>query len=273
MAQLTLQRLREFGIAPDTSLGQHFLIDDNMLDVIGELASLEPGDVVYEPGAGVGILTRYLAQRVKHVHAVEIDRRLEPALSESLDDTTNVSVHWGDAVALDAAGMQPAPNRLVSNLPYHVGTPIVAETLQRAAHVTGYCVMVQREVAGRFFAAPGSSEYGGLSVLVQTLCRRTGSHRVSRQVFAPPPNVDSMLLAFERTGEHALADASAYGAFVRSCFAHRRKTLANNLAAANFGRAGIETVCRAAGVRPGDRPQQLSPPQFVELFTASRQLQ
>ena len=175
-------------------LGQHFLVDENILRVIERLAELSPEDVVLEIGPGRGILTRFLAERVAHVHAVEIDRSLEPYLPSD----ENVDLHWGDALALDPASLDPSPRKLVANLPYNVATPIVVESLDGLPRIERWCVMVQREVADRFFAAPRTKAYGAVSVLVQLAADRTGWHPVTREVFRPRPNV-------ARTMSHSMA--------------------------------------------------------------------
>ena len=172
--------------------GQHFLRDPNILGVIGRLAELGPDDVVLEIGPGEGVLTRYLAEHVARVHAVEIDRALEPALGDLPD---NVDVVFGDA--LDVELPQDA-TKLVANLPYNVATPVIVESLDGLPNVCVWCVMVQREVAERFFASTRTKDYGAVSVLVQLGAERTGFHAVSRTVFRPPPNVDSALVAFRR---------------------------------------------------------------------------
>jgi 16S rRNA (adenine1518-N6/adenine1519-N6)-dimethyltransferase len=149
-------------VIPRKSLGQHFLVDDNILGVIDRLAELDSADVVLEIGPGLGVLTEYLAGRVARVHAVELDRSLEPRLSERLAGRTNVELVFGDALALDLAALDPPPTKLVSNLPYNVATPIVAESLAGLPTVGLWCVMVQREVADRFFAAPRTKAYGAV---------------------------------------------------------------------------------------------------------------
>ena len=266
MAQLTLQQLREFGITPDTNLGQHFLIDDNLLTVIGELCGLDAADVVYEPGAGVGVLTDYLAGRAAHVHAGELDRRLEPALAMLEQRHPNISIIWGDAMAIDPSQLTPPPNKLVSNLPYHVAAPIIAEALQHAPCLRGYCVMVQREVGDRMFALVGGANYGALSVVVQALCTRTGTHKVSRSVFVPQPNVDSQLIAFTRDRSDVPdGDVVAFSSFVRSAFVHRRKTLSNNLLLLGYPRELVTQELARLGLKPAARPQELAPPQFAEI--------
>ena len=148
-----------------------------------------------EVGPGLGILTRYLAERVAHVHAVELDRSLEPHLTE----IPNTTLHWQDALALDPSTLDPAPTKLVANLPYNIATPLIVESLDRMPGVGSWCVMVQREAADRLFATPGTKAYGAVSVLVELVTRRTGFHPVSREVFRPRPNVASALVAFDRT--------------------------------------------------------------------------
>src|SRR5207302_11458516 len=153
--------------AAKRELGQHFLVDENIIGVIGRLADLQADDVILEIGPGLGVLTRYLAERVSRVVAVEIDRSLEPQLTDRLAGAANVDLVFGDSLALDLAALLPPPGKLVSNLPYNVATPIVVETLDGLPSIERWCVMVQREVADRFFARPGTKAYGAVSVLVQ----------------------------------------------------------------------------------------------------------
>ena len=186
-------------VTPNRDLGQHFLVDENILGVIGRLAELEQDDVVLEIGPGLGVLTDYLAERVHRVHAVELDRGLEPHLAERLAGRDNVELHFGDALRLDLAALDPAPGKLVANLPYSVPTPLLVESLDGLPSIERWTVMVQREVADRFFAGPSTKAYGAVSVLVQLATHRTGFHPVSRTVFRPQPNVDSALVAYRRT--------------------------------------------------------------------------
>jgi 16S rRNA (adenine1518-N6/adenine1519-N6)-dimethyltransferase len=244
-------------------LGQHFLVDENILGVIERLAVLEPADVVLEIGPGLGVLTRFLAARVAHVHAAEVDRRLE----EHLAGIERTTVHWGDALTLDIRALDPPPRKLVANLPYNVATPIVAESLA-LDQLELWCVMVQREVADRFFAKPSTKAYGAVSVLVQLAAERTGFHPVSREVFRPKPNVESALVAFRRIGPGAPSDVKRV---VAGSFAHRRKTLANAIALA--GVASRERTAEALGAigRPaGIRAEALEPLEFVALAEALR---
>jgi 16S rRNA (adenine1518-N6/adenine1519-N6)-dimethyltransferase len=222
---------------------------------------------VLEVGPGLGILTAYLSDRVRHVHAIELDRGLQPSLREALGARANVELVFGDALAFDVGGLDPPPSKLVANLPYNVATPLVAETLTGVPALKAWCVMVQREVADRFFAEPGTKAYGAVSVLVRLHARRTGFHPVSRTVFRPKPNVDSALVAFERIV--APADADRVLRVVTGAFGHRRKTLANALALAGVVPRERSVAALAAIGRDADvRAEALAPEEFVRLAGA-----
>ncbi len=253
-------------VTPKKRLGQHFLADENILGVIGRLAELGLDDVALEVGPGLGVLTRYLADRAAHVHAVELDRSLEPHLRE-LGERANVDLHWSDALALDLAALEPAPTKLVANLPYNVATPIVAESLAGQPGIELWCVMVQREVADRFFAEPSTKAYGAVSVLIQLATRRTGFHPVARTVFRPPPNVESALVAFRR--QPLPGDFERIRAVVEGSFAHRRKTLPNSIALAGLAsREEAAAALEAIGRLPQTRAEALEPAEFVALARA-----
>ncbi|HEU0057487.1 MAG TPA: 16S rRNA (adenine(1518)-N(6)/adenine(1519)-N(6))-dimethyltransferase RsmA [Gaiella sp.] len=254
-------------VSPKKSLGQHFLVDRNLLAVIERLANLSSDDVVLEVGPGLGVLTTFLADRVRHVHAIELDRALEAPLRDALGGRTNVDLVFGDALALDLDPLDPPPSKLVANLPYSVATPLVAETLIGVPTLASWCVMVQREVADRFFAEPGTKAYGAVSVLVRLHARRTGLHPVSRTVFRPAPNVDSALVAFDRI--QPPANVGQVRRVVTAAFGHRRKTLANAVALAGLATredavAALETI----GRRPDVRAEALQPDEFVRLTEA-----
>jgi 16S rRNA (adenine1518-N6/adenine1519-N6)-dimethyltransferase len=249
-------------------LGQHFLVDENILGVIGRLAELDESDVVLEIGPGLGVLTTYLADRVAHVHAIELDRALEPRLREALAGGDNVELHFGDALSFELGALEPAPTKLVANLPYNVATPIVAESLEGLPDVRVWCVMVQREVADRFFAEPETKAYGAVSVLVQLAAERTGFHPVSRNVFRPRPNVDSALVAFRRRGEGPPGHPRLK-AVVGAAFAHRRKQLPNSLELAGLAsREHASAALARIGRDPSTRAEALRPDEFVALADA-----
>jgi 16S rRNA (adenine1518-N6/adenine1519-N6)-dimethyltransferase len=253
--QVSLRRLAEFGISPDRALGQNFLIDDNVLGVADRLMPLSADEVVVEVGAGFGVLTLWLARHAALVHSIEIDRRLEPALEETLRDVGNVRLLFADALDVDLAALDPPPAAMVANLPYGVATPVLIGALPA---IERFCVMVQREIGERLFAVPGTKAYGAVSVLVQLACERTGARTVSRSVFVPQPNVDSMLVAFRRREGFAFdADWAWTGTVVRGAFAHRRKTLANSLRLAGLPAPPAEIADL--------RAEQLPPERFAVL--------
>jgi 16S rRNA (adenine1518-N6/adenine1519-N6)-dimethyltransferase len=251
-------------ISPKRALGQHFLVDPNILRVIERLANLDETDVVLEIGPGLGVLTTFLADRVKHVHAIEVDSTLEPTLHAAIGSRSNVSLVFGDATRLDVAELRPNATKLVSNLPYNVAATVVLESLERAPSIEHWCVMVQKEVGERFFAAPGTKAYGAVSVLIQLSAMRTGTHAVSRTVFRPRPRVDSLLLAFVRTP--ARQQFGWVKEVVQAAFAHRRKTLPNSLELAGLAtRAQATAALVALGHERSTRAEALSPEEFVGL--------
>jgi 16S rRNA (adenine1518-N6/adenine1519-N6)-dimethyltransferase len=251
-------------VRPKKALGQHFLVDENILNVVGRLASLDERDVVLEVGPGVGVLTRFLADRVRLVHAVEIDRALKRELAAALGDRTNVRLTFGDALRLDLGSLDPAPTKLVANLPYAIATPLVVESLVRLPTVGSWCVMVQREIADRFFAGPGTKAYGAVSVLLQLATERTGLHPVSRTVFRPRPRVDSALVAFRRLPP--IEEYTHVKEVVDAAFRHRRKTLANSVEQAGLAtRAEAAAALERLGFTPNVRAESLPPHAFPRL--------
>jgi 16S rRNA (adenine1518-N6/adenine1519-N6)-dimethyltransferase len=248
-------------------LGQNFLSDPNLLDAIVRDAELGEGDVALEIGAGEGVLTERLAAVARHVHVAEIDRRLEPALAP-IAGRDNVSLHWGDAMGLDLAALAPVPTAVVSNLPYSVATPLILRTIEGLPSVARWTVMVQREIADRLRAAPGSRTYGSPSVLVQLACEVWLLRTVDPAVFRPRPRVESAILAMRRTGPGADPPTRE---LVRAAFAHRRKSLPRSL---EHVRPGSLARARAAleelGLAPDARAEALAPEDFAALSAKLR---
>jgi 16S rRNA (adenine1518-N6/adenine1519-N6)-dimethyltransferase len=283
-AQPSLRRLREFGVRPNRELGQNFLVDSNILSVIGAAAGLEPHDSVLEIGGGVGILSEYLAERVAHLHVIEVDRHLEGALRDATDRFANVQLHWGDAVRIDLRALAPEPNKVVANLPYGIATSALVRTVDELPSITSWVVMVQREVGERLAARPGERAYGASSVIVQLACEVKLLRAIPRTVFFPAPNVDSVLLGMHRRATAgAPPDAAAEAALralVHGAFAHRRKTLAGSLALAAAAQASesnrrepdpalsrerVRAALTQIGHPADVRAERLSPQDFVEL--------
>jgi 16S rRNA (adenine1518-N6/adenine1519-N6)-dimethyltransferase len=267
--QPSLRRLKAFGVRPNRELGQNFLIDSNLLDVIARAAELGPEDVVLEVGGGLGVLSEHLAERVAHVHVVEVDRGLEPPLRDALDPHPNASLHFGDAVRLDLAALDPQPTKVVANLPYGVAGTVILRTIEELPGVTTWVAMVQREVGERLAAAPGTSAYGVPSVLAQLACDVRVLRPVSRRVFFPVPNVDSVLVGLRRRGP---APPPELRALVQQGFAHRRKALPRSLVLAPGADPAIRDRARAAleaiGRRPDARAETLAPADWVALLEA-----
>jgi 16S rRNA (adenine1518-N6/adenine1519-N6)-dimethyltransferase len=261
--QASLRRLDQFDVRPRRDLGQNFLIDSNLLGVIARAADLGPADVVLEIGGGLGVLSEHLAARAAHVHVVEIDPRLEPALRDALDPFPNASLHFADAMALDLAGLEPRVGKVIANLPYNIAAAVILRTIFELPGAEVWVAMVQREVGQRLAAAPGSGVYGIPSVLAQLACEVRVIRRVSRSVFHPVPNVDSVLVGLRR---RAPAPPPALRALVSGAFAHRRKALARSLALSTG--ADVEPV-RAAlvslGHPPDVRAERLRPDEFAAL--------
>jgi 16S rRNA (adenine1518-N6/adenine1519-N6)-dimethyltransferase len=272
--QPSLRRIRRFGVRPDRDLGQNFLIDSNILGVIGRAASLTGEDVVLEIGGGVGVLSEFLAERVAHVHVVEVDERLREALADATDAHRNVTVHWGDAMRMDLRALRPTPSKVVANLPYGIAAAVLLRTIDELPGVGSWVAMVQREVGERLAAGPGSRTYGSSSVLAQLACEVELLRVLPRAVFYPVPNVDSALVRLRRRAREGAAGASSaqLRALIAGSFAHRRKTLAGSLTLAGAAggrsreqvRAALEQLGHAADVRA----ERLAPEDFRALARA-----
>jgi 16S rRNA (adenine1518-N6/adenine1519-N6)-dimethyltransferase len=267
--QASLRRLRSFGIRPNRELGQNFLIDDNILRVIGDAAELEDGDVVLEVGGGLGVLSEFLAPRVAHLHVVEVDGSLEEPLRDALGSFDNATLHLADAVKMDFAELQPAPTKVVANLPYGVAATVLLKSVAELPGAELWVAMVQREVGDRLAAAPGGKSYGATSVIAQLSCEVRILRRVPRTVFHPEPNVDSALLVMRR---RAPAPPDEVVALVHAGFAHRRKALAGSLALTPGAPDDIRDATRAAlesiGQPPDARAERLPPEDWPRLADA-----
>ncbi len=247
-------------------LGQNFLADTNLLVAIVREAGLGPRDVVLEVGGGEGALTAELAPLVASVHVVELDERLRPQLERVAAEHPNVELRFGDAMRIDLAALEPAPTRMVANLPYSIATPLLLRTIAELERIESWTLMVQREIADRLRAGPGSRTYGAPSVLVQLACEVRLLRTVDRAVFTPRPRVDSALIGLRRIG---LAAPPQVASLVREAFAHRRKSLARSLEHARPGaREPARAALEALGLPADARAEQLAPGQFVELAAA-----
>jgi 16S rRNA (adenine1518-N6/adenine1519-N6)-dimethyltransferase len=244
-------------------LGQNFLADANLLEAIARDAELDPGDVALEIGAGEGALSDRIAPRVSHLHVIELDRRLAGDLEAVSARHPNLSIVWGDAMRIDLRALEPPPTAVVSNLPYSIATPVLLRTVAELAEVSAWTVMLQREIADRLRAGPGSRTYGAPSVLVQLACEIDLLRTVDRAVFRPRPRVDSALVQLRR---RAAAAPPALAGFVRDGFAHRRKPIAGSLELAGGPpREAVRAALRDLGLDGDARAEALAPADFVHL--------
>lgn len=254
-------------------LGQNFLVDRNILDVIERLAGVGEDDVVLEIGGGEGVLSERLAAQVAYLHVVEIDRRLEAALRDVLSGFANVTLWLTDALDLDLPALAPPPTAVVANLPYSIAATVILRTIEELPGVRQWVVMVQREVGERLAASVGDPAYGVPSVLAQLACEVRVLRSVSRTVFRPVPRVDSVLVGLRRRSGGDAVEPEVR-ALVHGAFAHRRKALAGSLALAPGAAPGVRERARAAlaelGHPPDERAERLSPDEFRELAARLR---
>jgi 16S rRNA (adenine1518-N6/adenine1519-N6)-dimethyltransferase len=269
LVQPSLRRMRQFGVRPDRELGQNFLIDSNILGVIGRAAEPTDEDVVLEVGGGLGVLSEYLAERVRHVHVIEIDRRLEDALADATGPLENVTVHWGDVMTVDLGGLKPEPTKVVANLPYGVAAGALLRTIEELPRVERWVAMAQREVGERLAAGPAGiskGAYGVPSVIAQLACEVEVLRAIPRTVFHPVPNVDSVLVSLRRREEAA---SEGLRGLVNGAFAHRRKTLVSSLALSGRGgdhsREEVREALEGLGHPADVRAERLAPEDFRAL--------
>jgi 16S rRNA (adenine1518-N6/adenine1519-N6)-dimethyltransferase len=268
LRQVSLARLKEFGVVPKRDLGQNFLIDDNILGVILGYLECLPEDVVLEVGAGLGVLTAALARVAYHVHAFEIDRSLEGPLRATLAEERRVTLHFVDVLRARLESLDPVPTLCASNLPYSVAGPFIVESLRRMPAIRRYCLMVQREVAERMSAAPGTKAYGVLSVWVRLYAEIVRVRPLARSIFYPQPRVDSSLIVLERVPADRLpaVDLNSLRSVVQAAFGQRRKMLVNALST-GLGWSREETAAKIAtlGLAHDVRAERLEPEHFAKL--------
>lgn len=247
---------------PKKRFGQHFLKDPNTARIVA--SGVTKDDVVLEVGPGRGFLTVFLAERAGLVHAVELDPDVLPGLREAVGGRDNVLVHEGDALRFDYSTLDPAPNRLVANLPYNIASPLVLKLLEEVDSLTTLRFMVQLEVARRMAAERGTKDYSAYAVLAQLLARVNILHKVPPTVFDPPPRVHSAVVEMERKSRPD--DYEGIKRLVLAAFRSRRKRLVNNLPEPT--RREAPRVLQSLGYGPDVRAEELAPEDFVALYRA-----
>lgn len=275
----TNEILSKYDIRLTKSLGQNFLTDANILRKITEAGELTPEDLVIEVGPGIGALTVTLAQQAGRVVAVEIDKNLIPALKETTGHIPNISVIHEDILKVDINAILQGwngPVKVISNLPYYVTTPVVMMFLENNYPIERMVLMVQKEVAQRMAAKPGTKDYGALSVGVQVAGTPKVLFQVSRNCFIPKPDVDSAVLRIILNGKllEKINDKTIFFNCVRAAFSQRRKTLLNAMSGAPNWRLDKEAIKRliaAMGLKDTVRGEELSVEQFITLSNMVQQ--
>lgn len=269
MAELLgARRLRELldehGVRPSKSLGQNFVVDPNTIRKVVATSGVGPDDRVLEIGAGAGSLTLGLAAAARHVTAVEFDRALHPVLAETLKGVGNVDVVHADATKLEWGAVDAGA--LVANLPYNIATPLVLDALAGAPALHTMTVMTQREAGERLAAGPGSKTYGHVSVVVAFYADAVVAAPISRKVFYPEPNVDSVLVRLvRRSPARRPGGPGRLFALTRAAFSQRRKTLRSSLAGVVPDPERLGDALRAVGVVPTARPEELGIDEWLAL--------
>ena len=273
-APSTINEIKEkHGFRLSKSLGQNFLTDKNIIDRIIEASCVTEDDLVVEIGPGIGVLTAEAAQRAGRVAAVEIDRNLIPILEETLKEYDNVVIVNQDVLKTDMTKLvnenrQKGGVRIIGNLPYYITTPIIMKLLEDRVPADSITVMMQKEVADRIKAEPGSRTYGAISAAVQYYCAVTQVASVPKEVFFPQPKVDSAVLRLDVRKERPveLIDESMFFLCIRAGFGQRRKTLLNSLTgAAGLSRDAVREVLSSAEIEPSRRAESLSLQELASI--------
>lgn len=271
----TIEILEKFNIRLSKRLGQNFLVDQNVLGKIVKVADLKSTDVVLEVGPGIGTLTQELAKRASAVLAVEIDEKLLAVLGETLKGFDNVKLVRLDALDLNLDDLPPdipRPNKMVSNLPYNIASPLLIKFLVECPRIDEFVFMIQREVADRIIASPGCKDYGILTLKIQYHARPEIAFFVSRRAFLPSPEVDSAVMKLMRLPSSPAIGGDSVHLFqvIEAAFGHRRKTVRNALLTSDFGyeKGWVERALRIARIDPHRRGETLSLEEFARLSEA-----
>ena len=274
-APSTINEIRQkYGFRLSKSLGQNFLTDKNIIDRIVESAEIGPDDLVIEIGPGIGVITAEAAAAAKKVIAVEIDRNLIPILKETLAEWDNVEIVNKDILKTDVNGLIHSCDgsisgvKIIGNLPYYITTPIIMKLLEDGVRADSITIMMQKEVADRIKADPGTKAYGALSVAVQYYCTVETVVNVPKEVFLPQPKVDSSVLKLNIRDKKPveLADRDVFFRCVKAGFGQRRKTLLNSLSSVeNLTKEAAGKALEAAGIEPCQRAETLNLEEFAKL--------
>lgn len=269
--------LNQYGLRAKKKFGQNFLTDGNILSGIVQAADLTKEDLIVEIGPGIGGLTEYLARAAKKVLAFEIDPDMVKILAETLAPYDNVQIVEQDVLEADLKTVlaesfgEKSAVKVVANLPYYITTPILLALLQAGIHWEKLVVMMQKEVADRLSAKPGTKEYGVLTVMLDYYASVAIALKVPAKAFNPAPNVDSAVVTLTpKPAEKPVDHPKQLFSLVKACFAHRRKSLWNNLLQ-RFGKEGLTQALQLAEIDPGIRAERLTLADFTRLYEALKE--
>lgn len=271
----TIEILNKYSFVFQKKFGQNFLIDNHVLEKIVGAGEITKDDFVLEIGPGIGTLTQYLCEHAREVLAIEIDKRLIPILNETLADYDNVSILNEDILKVDIASIvkeynDNKPIKVVANLPYYITTPIIMDLFEKHVPLSGVTIMIQKEVAERIQAKPGSKEYGALSLAVQYYARPYIAANVPPNCFMPRPKVGSAVINLtphENPSYHVKNEGLLFS-LIRASFNQRRKTLVNgifNYEKLSFSKDEIISALDSLAIPNDIRGEALSLEQFVEI--------
>lgn len=269
----TRELLEEFGLATKHRLGQNFLIDNHVIERIGELAELDGSEHVLEVGPGIGTLTLALLQEAAQVTSIEADPELEPVLWAHAAEHANFAYIMGDALKVSPSAITEAggcaPTVFAANLPYNVAATIILQFFETMPSLHRAVVMVQKEVADRISAAPGNTIYGGYTAKLGLYAKVTGRFEVPPRCFMPAPHVDSAVVRIDRV-DGVCPDLDKHGVahVIDAAFAQRRKTIRNSMSSSGFDKAALDTAFAAADIAPTARAEKLAVDDFVRLARA-----
>ncbi len=265
------KELSEYGLTPRKKLGQHFLVDRNILDKVIRTAEVDKEDVVLEVGPGLGEMTRALAQKAEKVIAVEIDSKLVQILRKKTSDLSNVKIVWGNILKVNLGFLflqAGKPLKVVANLPYQISTPLLFRFIGSRRFFSSLTLMLQREVVERMVARPGKKEYGALSVFIQMVSIPSIRFFISPSAFFPPPKVESAVVHLVWREEQWIEPNGEkwFKEVVKASFSHRRKTLINSLKHSGLPLPGdIEAGMERIRIDPQRRPETLTIQEFANL--------